>query len=52
MYVLLTDSTAQAISANGVGGKITVAADSRQAVYIDGHVVVMGLNRLDSFAIN
>ena len=51
MYVLLTDSTAQTISANGVGGKIAVAADSRQAVYADGHVVIMGLNRLESFTI-
>lgn len=51
MYVLLTDGTAQILSANGVGGKIAVAADSRQAVYTDGYVVIMGLNRLERFPI-
>ena len=50
-YALLTDSYAQAFTANGVTGKASVQADGRQVAYIGGQVVVMGLNRLDAFAV-
>ena len=50
-YALLTDGYAQALTANGVTGKVTVQADGRQVLYVDGKIVVMGLNRLDAFSV-
>lgn len=51
-YALLTDSYAQALTVNGVTDKVTVQADGRQAMYADGKIVVMGLNRLEAFPVN
>ena len=50
-YALLTGSYAQALTVNGVTGKVTVQADGRQVLYVDGKIVVMGLNRLDAFSV-
>lgn len=50
-YALLTDSYAQAFTVNGVTGEVAVQADGRQVAYVDGQVVLMGLNRLEAFAV-
>ena len=50
-YALLTDSYAQALTVNGVTDRASVQADGRQALYADGAIVVMGLNRLDAFSV-
>ena len=50
-YALLTDSQVQAFTSIGVVGAVSVQADGRQAVYAEGHVVVMGLNRLESYPV-
>lgn len=50
-YALLTDSYAQAFTANGVTGEVAVQADGRQVLYADGQIVVMGLNRLEAFSV-
>lgn len=50
-YTLLTDYSAQAFSASGLSGTVTVSADGRQAVYAVDKIVVMGLNRLEAFTL-
>lgn len=50
-YTLLTDNSAQAFSAGGLSGTVTVSADGHQAVYAVDKIVVMGLNRLEAFAL-
>ena len=50
-YAVLTDRYAQALTVNGVTEKVTVEADGRQILYVDGRIVVMGLSRLDAFSV-
>lgn len=46
LYVLLTDTYAQRITANGEQVRVSVEEDGRQAVLDGDNVVVLGLNRL------
>lgn len=50
-YALLTDGQVCAFTATGVVSTASVQADGRQAVFAEGHVVVMGLNRLESYTV-
>ena len=50
-YALLTDNRVHAFTAFGVVGETLVQADGRQAVFAEGHVVVMGLSRLESYPV-
>ena len=49
LYVLLTDTYAQRITANGEQVRVSVEEDGRQAVLDGDNVVVLGLNRLLSY---
>ena len=48
-YALLTDSAAQALTADGVEHTVSVPADGRQVVFAEGQLVVMGLNQMDAY---
>lgn len=50
-YALLSDSHVQAFTVDGVKASAPVQADGRQVVFAEGHVVVMGLNRLESISV-
>lgn len=50
-YALLTDSAVSALTADGVVTTVSVQADGRQVIYAEGHLVVMGLNRLESYPV-
>lgn len=50
-YALLTDSAVQAFAADGFCGDAAVQADGREAVFAEGQIVVMGLNRLEAYTL-
>lgn len=51
-YALLTDTFVQPFSLSGVGEPIGVEGDGRQAIVNPLQVVLMGLNRLEAYAID
>ena len=51
-YLLLTDSVAQLITAEGASSAVEVAADSQQAVLFRDSVVVLGLSSLQKFELS
>ena len=51
-YALLTDSYVQKITKNGADGMADMAADGQQVVLDGNSAIVLGLNRIDSYALN
>ena len=51
-YALLTDSYVQKIAKNGADGMADMAADGQQVILDGNSAIVLGLNRIDSYALN
>ena len=51
-YAVLTDSYVQKITKNGVDGEADMAADGQQVILDGQSAIVLGLNRIDCYALN